>query len=340
MINMESFQFQSSKKKQATEDNRAEQKNYCLVLNSNNRVPGTKHNNAEFNINFEFLPRNYKYYKMDYAFVISPGIYKDAYGEWGGVTVANNIIAAQAFDATTPIGNVTVPGSIISTTDTSLTLPRNLEIANFRTALGTGGQYFLNQNIPPITTNTFSGTMNINTNVITGVNGGTPVRGRFIFNGALTTGARLLYQDPDTPTTWYASKTATGNIVGAFTQYIPFTTRINNTVANLSVDFGCRKFIYDTDSLGPSSFMGTIPRFTASSLSGTNYYRSWWDEHPSQIINMGNFSGTIRTSITNGDEVPLVDTTGTSYVLPDCTPWQLFLSFTPIPSSAIETQCY
>ena len=36
---MSSFQFQQSKKRMANEDNAGgEQKNYCLVLNSNDRV--------------------------------------------------------------------------------------------------------------------------------------------------------------------------------------------------------------------------------------------------------------------------------------------------------------
>jgi hypothetical protein len=341
---MEAFQFQQSKKKMANEDNLAgEQKNYCLVLNSNDRVAGN-HNTAEFNISFEFLPHTYDYYQMDYAFVTTAGVYRDTYAEFGGVSAGtpNNIFSPQIFDNTTPANPVIAPGAKFTTTDTSITLPSNLAVSNFRTATGTGGQYQMNQTFPVISTNTFTGTMSSGTNTITSVSGGTPVVGRFLnVAGALATGARVLYQDPTTPTTWYVSKVATGTITaGSFTQYIPITARLNNTVANLSVDFGCKKFIYDTDTKGQSGFMGTIPRFTGSSLSGTNYYRSWWNEQPSQIINMNNFSGTIRTRITTLDEFLLVDSTATGLPLGDMTPWQLFLSFTPIPSSAIETQCY
>ena len=339
---MESFQFQRTKKRQATEDNPAgEQKNYCLVLNSNDRVAGTTHNQAEFNIPFEFLPHNYEYYKMDYVFVSQAGVYRDAYSEFGGTTTTpDNILVATLFDNATPAGSLNVPGAKITTTDTSLTLPENLRILANRTGLSTGGQYQLNQTIAPITTTTFTGTMANGANTITGVVG-TPIIGRFITATGLTNGARVLYQDPATPTTWYVSKTATAVITtGTFTQYIPFTSRLNNVVANLSVNFGCKKFIYDTDASGQSGFMGTIPRYTGSSLSGTNYYRSWWDEQPSQIINMNNFSGTIRTRITNGDGFLLEDSTAPGFQLGDMTPWQLFLSFTPIPSSAIETQCY
>lgn len=340
---MESFQFQRSKKRQATEDNPAgEQKNYCLVLNSNDRIPGTKHNEAEFNINFEFLPHNYEYYQMDYAFVSTAGVYRDSYSEFGG-TITDNILTATVFDNATPAGSINVPGAKVTSTDTSLTLPENLRISINRTGLTTGGQYQLNNTFTtPITTTTFSGTMSSGSNIITAVNGGTPVVGRFVFvTGSLANGARVLYQDPVTPTTWYLSKTATGGIAnGVFTQSIPFTTRLNNTVANLSVDFGCKKYIYDTDTSGPSNFMGSIQRYTGSSLSGTNFYRSWWDEQCPQIINMNNFSGTIRTRITNGDGFLLEDSTAPGFPLGDMASWQLFLSFTPIPSSAIETQCY
>jgi hypothetical protein len=107
----------------------------------------------------------------------------------------------------------------------------------------------------------------------------------------------------------------------------------------VSVDFGCKKFIYDTQADGPSSFVGTIPKFSTT-VPGTSYYRSWFDEAPNQIFNMGNFSGTIRTRITNADGDLLTDNTGIGIPLPDMTPWQMFISFTPIPSSAIETQCY
>jgi len=339
---MEAFQFQRTKKRQATEDNAAgEQKNYCLVLNSNDRVAGTKHNEAEFNINFEFLPHNYEYYQMDYAFVTNTGVYKDTYAEFGG-SIGGTLCAAQIFDSTTPAGSIIAPGAKLTTTDTSVILPLNLAISNFRTGLSTGGQYQMNQSIATIATTTFTGTMASGSNTITSVSGGTPIIGRFVnVAGALANGARVLYQDPVTPTTWYVSKTATGTITaGSFTQYVPITARLNNTVANLSVDFGCKKFIYDTDTQGQSAFMGSVQRYTGSSLSGTNYYRSWWDEQCPQIINMNNFSGTIRTRITNADGFLLEDSTATGLPLGDMTPWQLFLSFTPIPSSAIETQCY
>jgi hypothetical protein len=341
---MEAFQFQRTKKRQANEDNDGgEQKNYCLILNSNDRVVGTTHNQAEFNIPFEFLPHNYEYYKMDYAFVTTAGVYRDAYSECGATTTSpDNIFAAIMFDNTTPSGSIIVPGSKITTTDTSITLPKNLRIVANRNGLATGGQYQMNQIITPITTTTFTGTMSSGSNIITSVSGGTPIVGRFLnVAGALATGARVLYQDPTTSTTWYVSKAATGTITaGSFTQYIPFTTRLNNAVANLSVDFGCKKFIYDTDTKGPSGFMGSIQRYTGSSLSGTNFYRSWWYEQSPQIINMNNFSGTIRTRITNGDGFLLEDNTAIGLQLGDMTPWQMIVSFTPIPSSAIESQCY
>ena len=337
---MEAFQFQRSKKKQANEDNAAgEQKSYCLVLNSNDRVPESTHNQAEFNIPFEFLPHNYDYYKCEYSFITQPGVYKDAYGEFGG-TCTSPTLFAQIFDATTPVGNITVPGAKLYTTDAGLSLPSDLRILAYKTALGTGGQYQLNQNITSFTSTSFTGSMTSGSNIITGVVG-TPVVGRFISTTGLTTGARILYQDPVTPTSWYVSKAATAAITtGTFTQYFPITTKLSNASCNVSVDFGCKKFLYDTSSKGPSGFMGVAQRYTGSTLSGTNFYRAWFDENPSQIINMNSFSGSIRTKITNSDGFLLEDSTATSLPLGDMGPWQLAISFTPIPSSAIETQCY
>ena len=345
---MESFQFQRTKKKQATEDNPAgEQKNYCLVLNSNDRIPGTTHNEAEFNIPFEFLPNNYEYYSCQYNIEISPGIYRDAYGEWGGVSSSGNGIAAQIFDPTLPVNNQTIPGSRVYTNDTGITLPPDLRVEKFRTAAGTGGVYVLNKSFPTITTTTFTGAMANGATAITGVVG-TPVIGRYVQVSGSLAAARIMAQDDTTPTTWYVSRAATAAITAGttFTQSLPFYTKLNNSLAYVSLDFGCKKFLYDTSSRGPSSIMGAAQRYTGSIISGasssgaSNYYRAWFDENPPQIINMNNFSGTIRARITNADNFLLEDLTSTNLNLGDMTPWRMMLSFTPIPSSAIETQCY
>jgi hypothetical protein len=336
---MSSFQFQQSKKRMANEDNAGgEQKNYCLVLNSNDRVAGN-HNTAEFNIPFEFLPHNCEYYKMEYAFNTTTGVYRDSYAEFGGNTTGtNDIIAANLFD-TVPANQSIIAGAKITSSDTSVILPSNLQISAIRSGLTTTGQYQLNQVLTPILSNSFTGTMVSGTNVITGVVG-TPVIGRMVTCTGLTTGARVMFQDPTTSTSWYVSKNASATIsTGTFTQYVPFYARLNNTIANLSVDFGCKKFIYDTQNDGPSGFVGSAPRVT-NTLAGTNYYRSWYDENPCQIINMNNFSGTIRTKITDADGFLLQDNTATGLQLGDMTPWQMFISFTPIPSSHIESQCY
>jgi hypothetical protein len=340
---MESFQFQRSKKKQANEDNAGgEQKNYCLVLNSNDRVAGN-HNTAEFNIPFEFLPHNYEYYRMDYAFQSTAGVYRDGFSEFGISTLSpHNIISLSTavFDAN-PTGMAIIPGAkVFSLEPSSLTLPSDLKILNFRNGLGGGGAYQLNQTITAITSTTFTASMATTSNIMV-VTAGTPVIGRYVTaTASLPNGARILFQDPTTPSNYFLSKSSTGVIASStFTQFIPAMTRLNNTVVNLSVDFGCKKFLYDTRADGPSAFVGVIPRIT-NTVAGTNYYRSWWDEQPSQIINMNNFSGTIRTRITNVDGDLLTDDTGIGIELPDMTPWQMFISFTPIPSSAIETQCY
>jgi hypothetical protein len=339
---MEAFQFQRTKKKQANEDNAGnEQKNYCLVLNSNDRVAGTTHNEAQFNIPFEFLPHNYEYYKCEFSFQSSCGFYRDAYGEFGGTMPSTSIFAAQVFDPQLPSSNLTIDGSRLYTSDTSVTLPYDLRIEGNITGLGTGGQYQLNQSITTIPTSTFTGAMANGTNVITGVVG-TPVIGRFVQAAGLS-GARILFQDKITPSSWYLSRASTAAItVGStFTQYVPITTMLNNSFCNVSVDFGCKKFLYDTSNKGQSGFMGVAPKFASSTTTtGINYFKSWFDENPPQIINMNNFSGTIRTRITNGDGFLLEDNTGVGLQLGDMKSWQMMISFTPIPSSAIETQCY
>lgn len=339
---MEAFQFQRTKKKQANEDNAVEQKIYCLVLNSNDRVAGTTHNQAEFNIPFEFLPHNYEYYSCQYSIEISPGVYRDAYGEWGGISSTSNVIAAQIFDPILPVNNLTVPGSRVYTNDTGITLPSDLKVKAFRTAAGTGGQYQLNKDFPNITTTSFTGAMANGAITITGVVG-TPVIGRYVQVGTSLTAARVMAQDETTPTTWYVSRVSTAAITAGttFTQSLPFYTKLNNSLAYVSLDFGCSKLLYDTSSKGPSSIMGAAQRYTGSSASGAaQYYRAWFNENPSQIINMNNFSGTIRARITNADNFLLEDLTGTNLNLGDMTSWRMMISFTPIPSSAIETQCY
>lgn len=340
---MEAFQFQRTKKRQALEDNASsEQKNYCLVLNSNDRVAGTSHNEAQFNIPFEFLPHNYDYYSCQYSIEISPGVYRDAYGEWGGISSTGNGIAAQIFDPSLPSNNLTIPGSRVYTNDTGITLPSDLRVKAFRTANGTGGVYVLNQSFPAITTTSFTGAMAISSTTITGVVG-TPVIGRYVQVGTSLLAARIMAQDDITPTTWYVSRASTVGIAAGttFTQSLPFYTKLNNSLAYVSLDFGCSKLLYDTSNKGPSSIMGAVQRYTGSSASGAaQYYRAWFNENPSQIINMNNFSGTIRARITNADNFLLEDLTGTNLNLGDMTPWKMMISFTPIPSSAIETQCY
>jgi hypothetical protein len=340
---MESFQFQRSKKRQANEDNDGgEQKNYCLLLNSSDRVAGSNHNTAEFNIPFEFLPHNYEYYRMDYSFQTTAGVYKDSFSDFGAqIVTPGNLISTSVFDTAQTTFSI-APNAKVTSTDPLLTFPSNLLVTSYRSGTGGVGVYQLNQTLPLLSTTSFTGTMASGANSITGVVG-TPVIGRYVFvSSSLATGAKVLYQDPVTPTTWYVSKSATGTITaGSFTQYVSFTTRVNNSTATLNMNFGCKKMLYDTSNRSQSSFMGNIQRIT-NTLVGTNQYKSWWQETPSQIINMGNFNGTITTRITNGDDPTtlLVDTNFLGQPLSDMTPWQMMVSFTPIPSSSIETQCY
>jgi hypothetical protein len=332
------FQFQKSKNKMANEDNSGgEQKNYCLVLNSDDRITGN-HNTAQFNINYDFLPRSYEYFKMDFAFQTVGGVYKDNYMEFGG-TVTNNVLTVSVYDSASYSGQAVMPNARVTTLDSETTLPSNLYISSFNTGVGGLGTYSLNQTITNIGTTNINVSIPANSNVLT-LNSGTANIGYFITGTGLPVGTRIVAGGG---TTYYLNKkNDTSALTNAIvTQYVPFVAKVNTATARVNLDFGCQKYIYDTSSQGQSSFIGIAQRNNELTYA-SNHFKMWWEEVPSQVINIQNNTGTITATILNGDDdrIALVDTTLQGLPLSDMTPWVLFISFTPIPSSAIETKSF
>ena len=53
-----------------------ENKTYTLFINSNNKISGSN-NNANYQINFDFLPHDCNYFKIAFSFNTASGYYKD-----------------------------------------------------------------------------------------------------------------------------------------------------------------------------------------------------------------------------------------------------------------------
>lgn len=52
---------------------------YTFVINSRDKISGTN-NNGTFNINFNILPREFKYYQVKFSMVTDSAFYTDTYG--------------------------------------------------------------------------------------------------------------------------------------------------------------------------------------------------------------------------------------------------------------------
>jgi hypothetical protein len=59
---------------------------YTFVINSRNKTSGPI-NNANFNVNFNILPREYKYYRVSFSMVTDSAFYVDTYDTIGNVNV-------------------------------------------------------------------------------------------------------------------------------------------------------------------------------------------------------------------------------------------------------------
>jgi hypothetical protein len=336
--------FEYSKKKMANEDYGDEGKNYVMVINSNNRVYGNN-NTAQYNVDYSFLPKNYQYFQMTYSLQTAGGVFKDSIIECG-CTTSGALLTIQTYDSTVSGQNCAIGARVIPLVASSY-LSANTYIKSYASGTGLLGTYSLNQ--APSTdfaSKLPTGTISDGSNTVTFAISQTGLLGMFITHPgtlSLSPGTRIV---GGAGTTWYMSKPALGNhTTQTMTLYPPFQIKINYSSANLHMDFGCKSYIYDNANNGSSSFLGVSQRYNQQTY-GSNHFKMWWEELPSQILNIHNSSGTITTTIYNGDDQAyggnqlMTDTSLQGIPTEDFVPYILTISLKPILSSHIDTQSF
>ena len=334
--------FERSKKKMANEDYGDEGKSYVVVLNSNNKTTGTN-NQAQFNVDLSFLPKNFQYYKMNYSFQSAGGVYKDQIIEFGGST-SGNTLTVSTYD-TTITGQLCVAGATLTALMSNVTFVQpNTYIQSYGTGYGALGTYTLSQ-MPlfDILAVAATGTITASSNVVIFSTSRSGLIGMFItYSGGLTAGTRII---AGSGTTWYMNKVAsTTNTAQTMNLYPAFQAKLNYSTANIHMDFRCKSYIYDNSDNGPSSYVGVAQRYNQGTAS--NHFNLWWEQMPSQILNIYNFTGVINTTIYNGDDQAsggqqlMTDISLGGIPMNDFSPWIATISFTPILSSHIDTQSF
>ena len=334
--------FEYSKKKQAREDYGDEGKSYVVVLNSNNKTTGTN-NQAQFNIDYSFLPKNYQYYKMNYSFQSAGGIYSDEIIEFGGST-SGNTLTVSTYD-TTITTQFCALNARLSSMMSNVTVPNNTYITGYgSTSSGLLGTYTLSQtpasNIVGISG---TGTLTISSNVVTFTVARTGLIGMFITHaGGTSPGTRII---SGSGTSWVMNKVALAtHTAQTLNLYPAFQAKLNNSTANIHMDFGCKSYIYDNANDGPSQYIGVAQRYSHG--TGSNFFNLWYEQMPSQILNIHNSTGVINTTIYNGDDQAsggqqlMTDISLGGIPMNDFSPWIATISFTPILSSHIDTQSF
>lgn len=335
--------FERSKKKMATEDYGDEGKSYVVVLNSNNKTTGTN-NQAQFNIDYSFLPKNYQYYKMNYSFQSAGGVYKDQIIEFGGST-SGNTLTISVVETVTGVTQFCALNARLSSLMSNVTVPNNTYITAYgSSSVGLLGTYTLSQTpASDILAVSTTGSLTSSSNVITFSTSRTGILGMFVTHSTnLTAGTRII---AGSGTTWYMNKVATGSHTSQTMNLYPaFQAKLNYSTANIHMDFGCKSYIYDNANNGPSQYVGVAQRYTQG--TGSNHFNLWWEQMPSQILNIHNSTGVINTSIYNGDDQAsggsqlMTDISLGGIPMNDFSPWIATISFTPILSSHIDTQSF
>ena len=334
--------FEYSKKKAANEDYGDQGKTYVMVINSNDRIYGNN-NTAQYNVDYSFLPKNYQYFKMSYFLQTSGGVFKDSIIECG-CTTSGALLTIQTYDTTISGQNAAIGARVIPLVASSY-LSNNTYIKGYASGTGLLGTYSLNQApLFDFVSKTPTGTISTGDNTITFSTSQTGLLGMFVTHtNGLTVGTRIV---GGAGTTWYMSKPAIGNhTTQTMTLYPPFQIKINYSSANIHMDFGCKSYIYDNANNGSSSFLGVSQRYNQGTL-GSNHFKMWWEESPPQILNLHNSSGTITTTIYNGDDQAyggtqlMTDTSLQGIPTEDFTPYILTISLQPILSSHIDTQSF
>jgi len=336
--------FEYSKKKMANEDYGDQGKTYVMVLNSNDKTSGTN-NQAQYNVDYSFLPKNYQYFQMSYSLQTAGGVFKDSFIECG-CTTSGALLTIQTYDNTnTSLSQNCAIGARVIPLVSSSYLSANTYIKGYASGTGLLGTYSLNQ--APLTdfvSKLPTGTISTGDNTITFTISQTGLLGMFVtLNNGLSVGTRII---GGAGTTWYMSKPAIGNYTTqTITLYPPFQIKINYSSANLHMDFGCKSYIYDNGNNGASSFLGVSQRYNQGTL-GSNHFKMWWEESPPQILNLHNSSGTITTTIYNGDDQAyggsqlMTDTSIQGIPTEDFVPYILTISLQPILSSHIDSQSF
>lgn len=334
--------FERSKKKMANEDYGDEGKNYVIVLNSNDKTSGTN-NNAQFFVDYSFLPKNYQYFKMSYAFQSVGGVFKDSIIECGA-TSSGALLTIQVYDSSITGQNCAIGARLIPLVLSSY-LSSNTYITGYASGTGLLGTYSLSQSpLFDFVSKTPTGTISTGSNTVTFSTSQTGLLGMFITHpNGLTAGTRIV---GGSGTTWYMNKPAIGNhTTQTMTLYPPFQIKMNYSSANIHTDFGCKSYIYDNSNNGFSSFLGVSQRINQGS-SASNHFNVWDEQNPTQILNINNTLGTINTTIYNGDDIAsggnqlMTDTSLQAIPTEDFVPWIMTISLKPILSSHIDTQSF
>jgi hypothetical protein len=335
--------FEYSKKKQALQDYGDEGKNYVVVLNSNEKVSGTN-NNAQFYVDLSFLPKNFQYFKMNYSWQSSGGVYKDQILEFGGSTSGNTLTVSTYDTAIT--GQNCALNATLSTLMSNITyLQPNTYISDFQSGYGLLGTYTLSQApTSDILALVATATLTSGSNVLTLSVARTGLLGMFVVHANGTTaGTRII---AGSGTTWYLNKPAISTHTNQTMNLYPaFQAKLNYSTANINIDFGCKSYIYDNaNSSGISSYVGVAQRYNQGVAS--NHFNLWFEQMPSQILNIHNSTGVINTTIYNGDDRAnggnqlMTDISLGGIPTPDFSSWIATISFTPILSSHIDTQSF
>jgi hypothetical protein len=334
--------FEYSKKKASNEDYGDESKTYVMVINSTEKTYG-KNNFCSFNVDYSFLPKNYQYFKMSYSFQSAGGIFKDSILECG-CTTSGALLTVQTYDTSVTAQNVAIGARLIPLVSSTY-LAANTYISGYASGTGLLGTYSLSQApLFDFVSKTPTGTISTGDNTITFSTSQTGLLGMFVTHPlGLTAGTRIV---GGAGTTWYMSKPAIGNhTTQTMTLYPPFQIKINYSSANLHTDFGCKSYIYDNANNGVSSFLGVPQRYNQQTYA-SNHFKMWWEENPPQILNLHNSSGTITTTIYNGDDQAyggnqlMTDTSQQGIPTEDFVPWIMTISLQPILSSHVDTQSF
>ena len=334
--------FEYSKKKQSREDYGDEGKSYVVVLNSVDKTSGTN-NQASFNVDFSFLPKNYQYFKMNYSFQSAGGVYKDQIIEFGGST-SGNTLTISTYDTAITGQFCSLNARLTSLMSNVTYLQSNTYIQSYGTGTGLLGTYTIDMPTFDILAVSTTGSLTSGSNVVTFATSKTGILGMFITHSAGTTaGTRII---GGSGTTWYMSKVAIATHTSQTMNLYPaFQAKLNNSTANIHLDFGCKSYIYDNaNSSGISSYVGVAQRYNQGTAS--NHFNLWWEQMPSQVMNIHNSTGVINATIYNGDDQAsggnqlMTDISLGGIPMNDFSQWIATISFTPILSSHIDTQSF